>query len=629
MQTGGSDFLTQGDIEKIYQTGKEQLMKKSTGITRMARHLLAVILTVTLVCGLAGLEDGAYAASGKSPFANTRSSYNHNARFNGNLIVNGVDVSYFQATGSDWKAAKNNGCDFSIMRVTYTTYGNGSLNIDSKFATHYNKAKAAGVMKGVYVFSQAKSASEARKEAQYAVNRLKALGIGPKDLELPVYMDYEFAGKSSGKNKGRLYGIKQKTAIEAVNAFADVIRANGYEPGVYANTNFFKSYLANGVSLATDIDLWCAQYYNMNQSPSRYSKWQYTSTAKVNGIKYYSTNKIGSTDADFWYLNKTANKSPKTTIYGNTNLKYTGGAVKPVLEIYAGNTLLKEGKDYIVGGINNVKKSSSGAYAYVKGIGRYGGYALVPISIDNTYIKHVGLSAVGGTIFANKKGSSYKIGSNSFGAYVRNVPAGTTAGKLLDNIELKSSYEDKYTLRVITARGSTVGENSKVTTGMMVGVFSGSTRKGTADITVNGNAINNTGANYLKTVNRSVVTVPTVTQKVTNVLSGKAANGALVVDGKGGKATVKELQSFLGVKQTGKITIKKTLKKYSTGVTSKTIGNAADPTVKAMQKWLGVKADGIWGKSTSVALQKKLGVKADGYFGTNSMKALQRYLNKR
>lgn len=67
-------------------------MKKSTGITRMARHLLAVILTVSLVCGLAGLEDGAYAASGTSPFANTRSSYNHNARFNGNLIVHGVDV---------------------------------------------------------------------------------------------------------------------------------------------------------------------------------------------------------------------------------------------------------------------------------------------------------------------------------------------------------------------------------------------------------------------------------------------------------------------------------------------------------------------------------------------------------
>ena len=629
MQPGGSDLLTQGDRGKIQQTGKEQLMKKSTGITRMARHLLAVILTVSLVCGLAGLEDGAYAASGTSPFANTRSSYNHNARFNGNLIVHGVDVSYFQATGSDWKAAKLNGCDYAIMRVTYTTYGNGSLNIDSKFATHYSKANAAGVMKGVYVFSQAKSAAEARKEAQYAVNRLRALGIGPEDLELPVYMDYEFAGKSSGKNKGRLYGLKQKTAIEAVNAFADVIRTNGYDPGVYANTNFFKSYLANGTGLASDIDMWCAQYYNMNQSPSNYTKWQYSSTARVNGILYYSTNKIGSTDVDFWYLNKNANSAAKTTIYGNTNLNYTGNAVKPVLEIYNGGTLLKEGTDYIVGGINNVKKSSSGAYAYVKGIGKYGGYALVPVTIDSGYINHIGLSKVGGVIFANKSGSSYSIGSNSNGAYVRNVPAGTTAGTLLSKIALKSSYSGKYTLKVIDARGSNVADGTRVSTGMMVGVYSGSTLKGTADITVNGSAINNTGANYLRTVNRSIVTVPTVSQQISNVLSGKSTNGALVVDGKGGKATIKELQKFLGVKQTGKITIKKKYKKYSTGVTSKKYANKKDPTVKAMQRWLGVKADGVWGKGTSKALQRKLGVKADGKFGKNSMKALQRYLNSR
>ena len=56
-------------------------------------------------------------------------------------------------------------------------------------------------------------------------------------------------------------------------------------------------------------------------------------------------------------------------------------------------------------------------------------------------------------------------------------------------------------------------------------------------------------------------------------------------------------------------------------------GNKKDPTVKALQKWLGIKADGVWGKSTSKALQKKLGIKAGGKFGKKSMKALQRYLN--
>jgi murein L,D-transpeptidase YcbB/YkuD len=109
-------------------------------------------------------------------------------------------------------------------------------------------------------------------------------------------------------------------------------------------------------------------------------------------------------------------------------------------------------------------------------------------------------------------------------------------------------------------------------------------------------------------------------------VTGKTASGDLVVDGKGGKATIKALQDFLNVKQTGKITVKKNLHKYNKSVTSIKYGKK-DATVKAMQKWLGVKADGVWGKGTSKALQKKLGIKADGYFGKNSMKALQRYLN--
>lgn len=482
-------------------------MKKTSRITRITRHMLVLMLTVSLVTGIAGLSDDAYAASSSaSPFANTKSSYLHNGRFDGNLIVNGVDVSYYQSVASDWNTAKKAGCDYAIIRVTYTTYGKGTLNIDSKFATHFNKAKAAGVMKGVYVFSQAKNVTEARNEAQYAVNRLKALGIGPKDLELPVYMDYEFAGSSKGKNKGRLYGLKKATAIDCVNAFADVIRANGYDPGVYANTSFFNTYLGNGTTLAADIDMWDAQYYNRNESPSNYSKWQYSSTAKVSGIYYYSTNKIGSTDVNFWYLNRRSNPSPITTIYGNTTLNFTGAAVRPTLEIYEGGTLLTEGVDYIVSGINNVNQSSSGAYAYVKGIGKYTGYALVPVTIGTGYINHIGLSRVSGAGLGNANGGSFSIGTNNYGSYVRNVPAGTKVSALLGKLKVKSGYS----LAVIDAKGSKVAAGSVVTTGMMVGVYSGSTLAGTADITVNGDTLNNRGANYIVKANRSGSYAPAV-----------------------------------------------------------------------------------------------------------------------
>ena len=176
--------------------------------------MIVLVLTVCLVTGLAGAADPAFAvSSSKSPFANTKSSYQHNGRFDGNLIVHGVDVSYFQSMSSDWNKAKRNQCDYAIMRVTYTTYGNGSLNVDSKFATHFTKARAAGVMRGVYVFSQAKNAAEAEKEAQYAINRLKALGIGPKErnaFQRIAEMEEIFERVTSGKGSSEDLKVLEK-----------------------------------------------------------------------------------------------------------------------------------------------------------------------------------------------------------------------------------------------------------------------------------------------------------------------------------------------------------------------------------------------------------------------------------
>lgn len=49
--------------------------------------------------------------------------------------------------------------------------------------------------------------------------------------------------------------------------------------------------------------------------------------------------------------------------------------------------------------------------------------------------------------------------------------------------------------------------------------------------------------------------------------------------------------------------------------------------VAAVQRWLGIDADGIWGFQTSKALQTRLKVTDDGYFGSQSAKALQKALN--
>lgn len=104
--------------------------------------------------------------------------------------------------------------------------------------------------------------------------------------------------------------------------------------------------------------------------------------------------------------------------------------------------------------------------------------------------------------------------------------------------------------------------------------------------------------------------------------------GKLVVDGIGGEATVNRLQEFLGVTKTGGITIRKDLQKHVPALKAYDYGDGS-PTVKAMQKWLGLSnLDGLWGSNTSKALQKKLGVAQDGIAGATTFKALQKYLNE-
>lgn len=383
-------------------------------VKRIARSVVVCLLAISVFATSALVNAPAEAASSKSPFLNK--TYTHNSRFNGNLIVNGVDVSTWQSGNSDWNKAKTAGVDYAIMRATFTYYGSKNLRMDNdnKFKDMYRKAKASNMMIGVYVFSQAKNATEAIKEADFAVKRLNALGIKPKDLALPVYMDYEFAGG----RLGRLYGLSRTNATNAAVAFCNRIKAYGYTPGIYASTSFYSS-LIDTSRFSSDVDIWCAQYYSKCQSGTRYSKWQYSSSAKINGIMHWTGVYQSNTDVNFWYINRKVNAKPLTVIKGRTTLSLKD-AKKPKFTITNGKTTLKEGTDYIVGGIRNNRKGS--AYAYIKGIGKYGGYALVPITVAN--------KTSGSTSTAlNKKCANYLTYANKGkSSYIGN--AGTAVKKV-------------------------------------------------------------------------------------------------------------------------------------------------------------------------------------------------------
>lgn len=392
----------------------------------------------------------------------TNKDYIHNERFDNSIIINGVDVSCYQDTSSDWKEAKRNGIDFAIFRVTLTKSISGTLALDDTFEEHFKKAGEAGMMRGVYAFSQAKNAEEGKAEAEFAVQRLKELGIQPEDLDLPVFMDYEFYHKENS----RLSDLTREDAIEAAEAFCETIKDNGYKAGVYANTTFFASYLDNGSTLADDVCIWCAQYNGVNESGSDYSIWQYSSSATVPDIYEYGGKHLDDVDVNFWYVDTSLNKNSKIDIYGNTNVTYTGNPVYPELELYDGSKKLKEGKDYVVKGINNIEEGAD-AYAYVRGIGKYDGYALIPINIGTKFVKLDLPTSIINT--------SYKIKDN----VINDIEDGITVKELLSNIELTT---EEYRIGVIDAQGNELEENEEIIFSDMVGVFNDDTLVGTIDI---------------------------------------------------------------------------------------------------------------------------------------------------
>ena len=401
-----------------------------------------------------------------------RSDYReHDNRFSNSLIVDGVDVSIYQDDDIDWEAAKASGIDFAIMRVSLTLNQSGGLESDRMFREHYNNAKKAGMMCGAYAFSQALNAEEGEREAEFAISRLQKLGIGPEDLMLPVYMDYEFFNQGGS----RLSGLTEEDAVAAAKAFCKTVQSYGYDAGIYANSYFFSNYLNNGRDLPENTDFWIAQYSSSINSECNYTKWQYSSSARFDEI---DSGSAGRVDINYWYIDKETEASA-INISGNTYVDYTGDPVLPDFGIHYNGKHLVKGVDYIVGGIRNIDIGSD-SYAYIKGIGDYEGYALVPVIIENDEYDKINLPSkvITGT---NLEKTGYLVYSDTGRTTVGIIPEGTTAGELLSDIEISS--DDYYTV-VIDYQGNRLKESEKVSFSNMIGVYSceDDTLIGTVDI---------------------------------------------------------------------------------------------------------------------------------------------------
>lgn len=208
----------------------------------------------------------------------------YNFASDGSLItgsgVLGIDVSKWNGK-IDWKAVKNSGISYVIIRCGYRGSSQGKLIEDPKFTTNIKGATEAGLKVGVYFFTQATDEIEAVEEASYVIDKIKNYRIS-----YPVFLDVEPSG-------GRGDKIDKATRTAVCKAFCETIQRAGYTAGIYANKTWLNEKM--DASQLSGYKIWLAQYAAAPTYTGRYDMWQYTSKGKVTGIS-------GDVDLNLSYL---------------------------------------------------------------------------------------------------------------------------------------------------------------------------------------------------------------------------------------------------------------------------------------------------------------------------------------
>jgi lysozyme len=198
------------------------------------------------------------------------------------LRTPGLDVSKFQPT-IDWTKVAAAGMKFVFARASYGT----SAQTEPTFKSHWQGAKAAGLIRGAYHFFV--PADDAGAQARLFLSQLRGAIAPGENAYLPAVIDVEMQpGGVSAAN----YVAGIKTWIGAVEA--DPLFA-GRKTIIYTTASFWAT-LGNPAGFS-DHPLWVADYSKdpprVPQGWASYAFFQNSESGAVNGI-------AGKIDTDFF-----------------------------------------------------------------------------------------------------------------------------------------------------------------------------------------------------------------------------------------------------------------------------------------------------------------------------------------
>lgn len=204
------------------------------------------------------------------------------------MKLKGIDVSHHQGA-IDWNKVKSQ-IDYAILSVGYGD--NITSQDDKQFHRNAKECARLGIPFGVYIYSYAKSKTQAKSEADHVLRLLKGY-----KLDYPVYYDLEDAN-TTGK-------CSNKLIADMAEVFCNAIEKAGYWSGIYANTSWFTNKLTD--SRFNKWVKWVAQYNSVCTYKGKHDMWQYASDGRVNGIS-------GNVDMNYCYVDYPSLINPKTDV---------------------------------------------------------------------------------------------------------------------------------------------------------------------------------------------------------------------------------------------------------------------------------------------------------------------------
>lgn len=194
----------------------------------------------------------------------------------------GIDISKWNGK-IDWKAVKEAGVEFVIIRAGY-----GTNYIDPYFKSNIEAAIENDMIIGVYWFSYAHTYQGAKAEAEKCYKTIKPY---KKHIDLPVFYDFEYDSINYANRNG--HSINKKLASGMADTFCCTLKNKGIRSGIYTNLDYAKNYFTSEV--LSKYHVWIATWSDSCVYKGHYIVWQCSDRYYINGKKF---------DKNYLYYNR-------------------------------------------------------------------------------------------------------------------------------------------------------------------------------------------------------------------------------------------------------------------------------------------------------------------------------------